>query len=283
MNVEVHVTDLGLLLGSWTVNVIGTEIRKITALQCATGDPSRPHGRTVRATEADRDRWCSATDEFLKQIRALQERERVASQHLWPPFQGRLWWRLRYALRNWSLRRSYNDTAAQLRSDFDTALATYQEHAGDLPDYVVEFTERESVRRAEEDRRDKARRAAVLTTATGPVWAYELVVSPARRSFAIWLPSLDGGQATHTGMTANQVQAALEAERSEHPYTTVYWDMQTRRALEEGHGSDVLGWRSFTGVLIDSHPYDPSKRTMPSKYHSGPSSDYGSGGFGGGI
>lgn len=283
MERELYVTDLGKLLGGWTVNVIGAELSEHSRLLCAHGSRSSRSSsdRVVRAGPEDHDRWCSATDRLLVEIRALQEREEAVSLHLRAPFRGGLRWRIRYARRNWLLRMGYDEASAQLRSDFDTALTAYRKSTSDLPEYLEEFARREKERKRREEEQARRNRTDAIDDASGAVWSYKISKhSGGRRSFWIYLRSLDGGGGEHT---AQEVHAALTAERAEHPYTRVYWGRETTRALEEKYKTVASGWTRLTGAMINPHPHDPNEPSIWSKYHSGPSSNYGSGGAGGGF
>ncbi|MBF6166522.1 hypothetical protein IU486_17450 [Streptomyces gardneri] len=276
MERELYVTDLGKLLGGWTVNVVGTELSEHSRLLCAHGSRSSGFSsdRVIRASPEDHDRWCSATHRLLVEIRALQEREEAASLHLRAPFRGGLWWRIRYARRNWLLRRGYDEASVQLRSDFDTALAAYRNCTGDLPEYLKEFAELEKERKRREEEQARQKRAEAIADASGTVWSYEISKYSGGRSFWIYLRNLDdGGSGEHT---AQEVHAALTAERAEHRYTRVRWGQETKRALEEKYKTAVSGWARLTGEIIIPDPHDPSKPPIWSKYHGGPTSNYGS-------
>ncbi|WP_327113988.1 hypothetical protein OHB12_33105 [Nocardia sp. NBC_01730] len=276
MERELYVTDLGKLLGGWTVNVVGTELSEHSRLLCAHGSRSSRSSsdRVVRAGPEDHDRWCSATDRLLVEIRALQEREEAASLHLRAPFRGGLRWRIRYARRNWLLRTGYDEASAQLRSDFGTALAAYRKSTGDLPEYLEEFDKREKERKRREEEQARQKRTEAIADASGTVWSYEISKYSGGRSFWIYLRNLDdGGSGEHT---AQEVHAALTAERAEHRYTRVRWGQETERALEEKYKTVVSGWARLTGEIIIPDPYDPKKPPIWSKYHGGPTSNYGS-------
>ncbi|MFC3452687.1 hypothetical protein [Amycolatopsis speibonae] len=280
MEFDFYVTDLGSLLGGWTVNVVGAELSKYNRLLCAEASSSSysTSDRVVRAGREDRDRWCSATRRLLAQIQALQEREEAVSLHLRAPFRGGLWWRIKYARRNWLLRKGYDAASARLRSDFAAALADHQKSMDDLPRYLEEYAMREKERVRREDEQARKKRAEALDGVSGPVWAYEIRKhSGGRRSFWIYLGSLDaGGGSKHT---VREVHAALTAERAEHHYTGVYWGQETARALAEEYETVVSGWARLTGEVIIPLPRDPSDPPMWSKYHGAPSSSYGSGSF----
>ncbi|RSN56206.1 hypothetical protein DMH01_30890 [Amycolatopsis sp. WAC 04182] len=280
MEFDFSVTELGRLLGGWTGNVIGAELSEHSRLLCAK-DSCSAHSisdRLVRASREDRDRWCSATDRLLVEIRALQEREEAVSRHLRAPFRGGLGWRIKYARRNWLLRKGYDAASARLRSDFKTALADHQKSMGDLPGYLEEYAMREKARKRREEEQARKKRAEAIDGASGPVWAYEIRKrSGGHRSFWIYLRSLDAeGGNEHT---AQEVHAALTAERTEHRYTGVHWGQETARALEEKYETVVSGWARLTGEVIIPRPYDPSSPQIWSKYHGGPPSNYCGGSF----
>ncbi len=280
MEFEFYVTELGTLLGGWTVDVVGAELSEHSRLLCAKASRS-PHSisdRLVRASREDRDRWCSATDRLLVEIHSLQEREEAVSRHLRAPFRGGLRWRIKYARRNWLLRKGYDVASARLRSDFNAALAAHQKSMGDLPGYLEEYAMREKERERREEEQARKKRAEAIDNVSGPVWAYEIRKhSGGRRSFWIYLRSLDAeGGNSHT---AQEVHAALTAERAEHRYTEVRWGQETARALEEKYQTVVSGWARLTGEVIIAQPFDRSSPQIWSKYHGGPSSNYGSGSF----
>jgi hypothetical protein len=272
----VYVRDLRSLIGGWTVNVIGARISENARLQCARKSRCWYYSDYVRATEEDHDRWHAATEDLLATIRALQDTERQVSLHLHPPFQGRLWWHLRYVRRNWLLHKNYDREVAKLRAKFDAALAAYQDQAGDLPAYVEQYKRQEQERLKREKRRARLRRAEAMETAAEPQWSYGINDDSDERSFWIYLTSLDPFHGDG-GLTPTEVQAALAAERAEYPYTSVMWGAETGRALKEKYKTEteVSGWKALTGELIVSHPRDPSRPQPYAKYHAGPSSTYG--------
>lgn len=280
MEFDFYVTELGSLLGGWTVNVVGAELSKHSRLLCAEVSRSSysTSDRVVRAAREDRDRWCSATRRLLAEIHTLQEREEAVSLHRRAPFRGGLWWRIKYARRNWLLRRGYDAASARLRSDFAAALADHQKSMDDLPAYLEEYAMREKERKRREDEQARKKRAEAIADVSGPVWAYEIrKPSGGRRSFWIYLRSLDaGGGSKHT---VQEVHAALTAERAEHRYTGVYWGQETARALKEKYETVAWGWARLTGEVIIPLPHDPRNPPIWSKYHGGPSSNYGSGSF----
>ncbi|SDM44913.1 hypothetical protein [Allokutzneria albata] len=284
MDLDVHVTNLGSLLGGWEVNVVGSLLSEHNQLTCVRPSVFAVYPeKVVKASDADHDRWHAATDRFLQTISALQEREKAISLHLRPPFRGRLVWSIRYAWRNLVLRKGYDEAAERLRSDFNAALAVYLKDAGDLPEYVKKYTAREQKRRRREEEQARLRRAEAIEDASGPVWSYQLHKGSGMRSFAIHLASVESGvEARHTPA---EVQAALTAERAEHPYTKVNWGPQTSLALKEKYGTEVSGWARLTGETIIAHPIDPNDRSgrWHSKHHYGPSSNYGSDGGAGGF
>ncbi|WP_067983517.1 hypothetical protein [Nocardia caishijiensis] len=287
-------------------DVIGARIRDHADLRCVSEPRFRSRTYTdTDASDSDYERWRSATEELLASIGELQTCARVVTAHLDVPrgrsVLARQWWHIRYANRNRSLRANYDTDAEQLCAEFDRALAAYEERAGDLPAFLAEDSRRKQQRAHEEWRRreeaeqrkraqDRQRRSDALAAAvTGPQWAYRISESPSGRIFSIYLTSLDGAAGCPSGLTVAEVQAALVAERAEHPYTAVMWAPETRRALEDEHASRAAGWEVLTGEPIDPHPRDPSARRS-GRYH-GPSSNYGSdshsgcggGGFSGGF
>jgi hypothetical protein len=143
---RIRVGSLALVIGAWTVNVVGSKISEHSELLCA--QPTDHLYRTVEASARDRDRWYRATDELVATIQALQEQEQAASLHLHPP---RHWlWHVRYVRRNWALRRGYPATVARLRAEFDAAISDYLEQAGDLTTCAEEQWRRESESRLRE-------------------------------------------------------------------------------------------------------------------------------------
>jgi len=205
MHHEIRVMTLGLLIGSWTVNEIGSKISENRDLLCAKpAGERRSLSQVVLVGRQDHDRWCGATEELVAKIHALQEKETAASLHRNPPFHDRLLWRVRHAARNWVLRSNYDAAVAELRAEFNAALSAYLERAGDLPSYLEERKRRELERRRRQVEEDKRERAEAMARAKGPVWAYWL---SERNSFWIYLADLDHhGEGARTGLTAEQVQ-----------------------------------------------------------------------------
>ncbi|GAA4019540.1 hypothetical protein GCM10022247_49050 [Allokutzneria multivorans] len=282
MELDVHIADLGALLGGWEVNVIGARLSEHSRLLCGHDDRGRSMDRVVRASRTDHDRWCSATSQFLLTIGELQEREKEIGAHLRPPWKGRLLWSIRHARRNMVLRRRYDEASAKLESDFDAALAAYLAKAADLPEYMKEFARREKERQRRELEQARRRRLEAMEGATGPVWAYKIATG-GRRRFSIYLTTVDRAhEGTHTPA---EVQAALTAERAEHQYTGVSWGPETSLALKEKYETEASGWARLTGEVIIVEPIDPNDRSARpfSKYHGGPSSNYGSDGGAGGY
>ncbi|MCP3802885.1 hypothetical protein NLX83_26775 [Allokutzneria sp. A3M-2-11 16] len=283
MDLDVSVTELGHVLGGWTVNVVGGLLSKHSRMKCVRPNGSSYADEVVKASRADHDRWHAATNHFLLTIRALQKREEAISLHQRPPFHGRLLWHIKYARRNWLLRKGYDEAAEQLRADFTAALATFLKDAGDIPEYVEAYTKRERERLRREQEQARQRRATAIQDASGPVWSYRISKSGGSRSFWIYLTTLEsGGNGEHT---PPEVQAALAKERAKHRYTKVNWGPETSLALEEKYQTEVSGWARLTGEMIVAHPIDPNDRSSRqySKYHSGPSSNYGSDGGAGGF
>lgn len=285
MDRTVHVTSLGSLVGAWTVNVIGSRISENSGLQCAVEpDSKRSYSPQLMATEADRNRWCAATERLLATIGALQEKERLASLHLQAPWQGRLRWRLRHAQRNRLLRGRYDHAKAELLAEFDAALAQYRDRAGDLPEYQERYRKQEQERLKREHAQARVRREEAVASGTDPRWTYQIKELSGDRSFWIYQTSLDHpySAGAEVGLTPAEVQAGLVAERAEHPYTSVLWALETGRALREIYQTEVAGWQALTGITIEPHPRDPSKPSSKGRgqsYGVG-SSDYGSGHYG---
>lgn len=120
-----------------------------------------------------------------------------------------------------------------------------------------------------------------------PVWAYGLRerTSTDPRYFEIALQTVselrDPRSRVRTGLTLEQVQAALTEERASDPYIVVRWASETRLTLEEWHqGGSVEGaWQQLTGVLVDPWPRITEQSRAQRTY--GPSNTYFSpGGFG---
>jgi uncharacterized membrane protein YgcG len=167
---RIRVGSLGLVVGAWTVNVVGSKISAHSELLCA--HPADHLYRTVEASARDSNRWHRATDELLARIRALQEQEQAASLHLHPS-RYQLWWHIRYARRNWSLRRGYQATAARLRAEFDAAIAGYLEQAGDLTTYVERQWRRASESRLREGQAGgRGQRSTESRRSSGPSSTY---------------------------------------------------------------------------------------------------------------
>jgi hypothetical protein len=147
MDHYIRVNRLGLLIGSWRVNVIGSKISDNEDLLCASpAGEQRFVMERVSVDGKDHDRWCGATEEFISKIRVLQEKETAATLHLHPPARNRLLWRVRHAGRNWALRSNYDTAVAELQAEFDAALSAYLARAGDLPSSLEETRRRELAR-----------------------------------------------------------------------------------------------------------------------------------------
>ncbi|WP_433759850.1 hypothetical protein [Nocardia sp. CA-135398] len=290
MGRAVHVTSLGILVGAWTVNVIGARISENSDLPCAVepGSKRSAYSRDIEATDADCNRWFAATERLLTTIDALQEKERRASLHLQPPWRGRLQWHLRHARRNRLLRRQYSQAEAELLAEFDAALAEYRNRAGDLSEYQERYRKQEQERLKREQEQARLRREQAVASATDPRWTYQIKELSGDRSFWIYQTSLDRtySEGEPVELTPAEVQAELVAERAVHPYTSVMWALETGRALREKYQTEVAGWQALTGAEIEPFPRDPNKpRSTGRKGIYGiHGSDYGSGhsGFGGG-
>ncbi|MEV5434251.1 hypothetical protein [Streptomyces sp. NPDC052701] len=281
------------------------EAGKSDLLYCALspGSPDRQRYDFVYAPAADAERWYAATEAFLRAMKTVDEENRQASLHLYPKsgLLARVLWRVRHARRNRRLRAGYPTTMERLRRDVLTAYRDYREQAGDLTRYVRTVREQEKRRKRalweqaeqecrERDRRARAERAAAMAEAPGrPVWGYRLRPGHGGgdQVFEIFLQTVDRARETEggrmrTGLTPEQVQAALTEERSRDEYTEVTWLYNTGLGLEEWHdsGRKELAWQQLTGVLVDRWPRSTEKSRSQSRTY-GPSSNYFSpGGFG---
>ncbi|MFF8770629.1 hypothetical protein [Kitasatospora sp. NPDC015120] len=303
---EVHYRRLSDVMSHYPMNVIDDEVREIRHLYCAV-DAITDHHRLpslprVTAPAADAQRWNAATEAFQRSIARTEEQASAARRHLrWVRPAARPFWKTRYALRNRRLRRAYDSTMERLGNDVRTAYREFREQAGDLTPYVhaeLERRERESrewreQRERETRERAPARAAAMAEAAGRPVWAYTLRAGTrGDGSFTIHLQTVEEvreprGAVTRTGLTAEQVQAALTEERLRDRYTSVLWSSETALALEEWHESGRVqeAWRELTGVLVDSFPRTTEQYSRP-RFHGVSGSDYGGGftgftGFGG--
>ncbi|MBC2908071.1 hypothetical protein [Streptomyces cupreus] len=288
----------------------GEEVDAIRDLYCvASRDIAERHRGdwrwrlSVYAPAVDVERWHAALEEIQRAMETVDEEEGQAHRHLrWiPGVLPRTLWKIRHARRNRKLRIDYDATMERLRYDVLTAYRNYREQAGDLTRLVTAAREDEDRRlralqeRTErEDRerevQERTKRAAVMADAPGrPVWGCR--VRPRKRTedqyFEIFLQAIDDvgdtrGGSVRTGLTPEQVQAALAEERSRDMYIAVMWSHNTRRALEEWHdsGSAEEAWRELTGVLVDTLPRITEQRRSQKRFY-GPSSNYSSpGGFG---
>ncbi|MEV6136846.1 hypothetical protein AB0L63_12475 [Nocardia sp. NPDC051990] len=286
MDRTVHVTSLGSLVGAWTVNVIGARVSENRDLRCAVAPGSRrgSYSSDLVAAEADCNRWCAATERLVATIGALQEKERLVSLHLHPPWQGRLRWRLRYAQRNRLLRRQYDHVKAELLAEFDAALAEYQVRAGDLPEYQERYRRQEQQRLKREQEQARLRREAAVASDTDPRWTYQIRELSGDRCFCIYQTGLEHPYPAveEVGLTPVEIQAELVAERAEHPYTSVMWALETGQALREKYQTEVAGWQALTGIEIEPFPRDPNKPRSNRRngVYGIHGSDYGSGHFG---
>ncbi|MFF2354819.1 hypothetical protein ACFVVL_34275 [Kitasatospora sp. NPDC058115] len=299
---EVHYRRLCDVMSRYPMNVIDDEIDEIRRLHCAVDATTDPRGYDrlppVTAPPADAERWNAATGALQRSIARIDEQEEAARRHLrWVRPAARPFWKTRHALRNRRLRATYDSTMERLRDDVRTAYRTFREQAGDLTPYVhaeLERQERESrewreQRERETRERAPARAAAMAEAAGRPVWGYTLVPrTGGDGSFTIHLQTVEEvrgprGGVARTGLTPEQVQAALAEERLRDRYTSVMWSSETELALTEWHASGRVqeAWRELTGVLVERFPRIAEQASRP-RNPGVSGSDYGGfTGFGG--
>ena len=191
---------------------------------------------------------------------------------LYPPYDwavGRILWQIRYRRRNARLRARHQATMRRLRADALTAYRDFRERSGDLSELIAAERARRERGRRDRERRERAERVAAMTGATrAPVWAYGLTGrdgGPRRFEIHLRALALRAGDLAGSGLTAEQVRAALADERARDPYTVVRWSYPTRLALEEWHWSgDVRqAWRALTGEPIEPYPPRPDEEHGP--------------------
>jgi hypothetical protein len=293
---SVHYLRLEELMPVYHLNVTGEEATRIRRLYAA-ADRDEVSRHTygaepyLHASADDKRRWHAATEAVLAAMRDAEHQEEQAGRYRRRPwrFHARVLWQIRYQRRNRRLRENHDATMERLRAMVLTAYRDFAEQAGDLTDRVEAEKERreEDERHREEDGRRL--RTLAMGQVTAPLWAYGIreTAYRGRRAFEIELlllsHDLGDSRLTETGLTPEQVQNALTAERAEHPYTIVHWEYHTETALEEWHDSgDVKeAWRELTGQLIDPFPDDPDDPPPARQRFYGPSSNYFSPGFGG--
>jgi hypothetical protein len=292
--VKVYVVRVGALVPV-EMEPLGIELARIRGLYCAVDrETAERHNKDrpnfVLVPAADSRRWRAATKALLRAMKTVRRRVR-----------GR---RLRSA--------NYGAVIARVGGYVRDACEVYRDKAGDLSRLVEAAQERQMRRRRDGrdhqehhrevrerwerglEHRNRDKRAAMAGAPGEPAWAYVLYTLGARhRCFRIRLPAVEDHAllpshglpieiATRTGLTPQQVQSALAAERSRHRHTIVEWGPDTKSVLEEWHESGTVekAWQELTGELVDPDPRPPNEQRESQRF-GGPSSDYfGPGGFG---
>ncbi|MFI6449438.1 hypothetical protein [Kitasatospora sp. NPDC050543] len=306
--VTVHFARLRDLMPVYPLNLTGDEVDVVRDLYCAvSSELAARHRRDWRrsdldASAADAERWYAASGEILGVVERMVEEERRALRALYrkPGMLPRALWNAGHAPGN-RRRARYDRTMERLRHSVLTAYRDYREQAGDLTPRIQGEHERQERRmrelraqmeeeQREREPRERAARAAAMAGAPGePVWAYAVHerTSTLPRRFEISLQTVSevratGREVAQTGLTPEEVQAALTEERERDRYTVVLWSHETGLALREWHesGKETEAWQELTGVLVDPWPRITEQSRWRQRYH-GPSSNYFSpGGFG---
>ena len=252
----------------------------------------------VAAPQADVDRWRAATEAIVAAHESVESRANEAYHRQWPPraFGPRLAWRLRYLFDRGRVRREYEDAIAALEVEILDAYRAYRDAAGDLTEHIeTQRRRKERERRATEQRERVDRAAAMREAVDGAVWACQVNEVAKWRLLMIWLPAIgrsdvDARDDARLGLTASQVQEAIDRERELDEYIWIKWGYQTGKAMTEWHaardgksaGADdryirdqELAWQALTGVLVTSvklRPEELRDSRGPGGY--GPSSNY---------
>jgi hypothetical protein len=129
----------------------------------------------------------------------------------------------------------------------------------------------------------------------GAVWACQVNEVHKWRKLEIWLPAIgrydvDARDDAQLGLTASQVQEAIDRERELDEYIWITWGLQTGKAMKEWHAArdrtaagaddtytkdEELAWQALTGVLVESVRLRPEDlRDARSRGGYGPSSNY---------
>ncbi|WP_165950403.1 hypothetical protein [Actinomadura sp. GC306] len=272
------------------------------------GEFHAPHKLRLRVPDTEADRFIEATRTLVERVREISRQDDIDRARL-NPNRLRTWRRVLWMVRNAGgpdrMREAYREEyeAVRARQYGEVALAyqAYDEQTADLAEYVraelarkKQKAQRDKERRAARERRKREERAAALGGPEDAIWTCRLREdSEGQWAIDVWLPALDPDPTPRKrrllkDVTAGEVQAEITRQRAEHPYTSVVWSPNTRRAMRERNGSragkEIITWEELTGERIKPRPPRPRKNRSSGPTH-GPSStygsDYGAGGSGG--
>ena len=300
MDVDVWYRKLWEAIPIVVLNLHDDEIDEIRQLFCVDFESRGAgyDGGRVWAPADDAARWRAATEAVVAAVGSVEERDREAERRLYPPY--RFWsglrWRLRWGLRRDRLRREYAEHKAALADEVRGAYRAYRAAAADLTDYVAAWRERLAREDREREARWRARLvAAVREAVDGAVWTYGIGKDAGHRRMLIWLSALHHSDAygydpVHGGLTARQVQTAIEEARAKDPYVWIAWWGTTAEAMKEWHAElsrgspgaepadEARAWEALTGVLVEPVVWRPGEleelRESRTNQGYGPSSNY---------
>jgi hypothetical protein len=257
----------------------------------------------VAAPQADVDRWRAATEAIVSAHKSVETRAIEAYHRHGPPraVGPRMVWQVRYLFGKGKLRRKYENTIAAVEAEILDAYRAYRDAAADLTEHIETERQREKRERRAKEQRERVERAAAMREAVdGAVWACQVDEDRSRRTLEIWLPAIGERDVVahddpQLGLTARQVQEAIDRERELDEYIWIEWGFQTGKAMTEwyaAHDHDAadvddryakdeelaedeeLAWQALTGVLVDAVKLRPEELRDSRTRGYGPSSNY---------